>query len=86
MTSSGVTPFVTHPVLGRTTERRAALYDKLGPGTHRCHWCGARVTWKMRGALRRGEAKLFIDQDGKRPVPVCFRCKTLRAVTAEVET
>ncbi|QAY13973.1 HNH endonuclease [Mycobacterium phage Colt] len=29
----------------RVAEHRIVLYDKIGPGTHPCHWCGKPVTW-----------------------------------------
>lgn len=25
---------------------RMILYDRIGPGTHPCHWCGTPVTWR----------------------------------------
>jgi hypothetical protein len=37
-----------HPLAGsggRVYAHRAVLYDKIGPGPHPCHWCGALVDW-----------------------------------------
>lgn len=30
---------------GRVWEHRWVLYEKIGPGPHPCHWCGAMVNW-----------------------------------------
>jgi hypothetical protein len=80
---TGATRFVTHPFLGRTPERRAALFDRIGPGVHRCHWCGARVAWKLRGVQTKGTGRLMIDSEGQRVVPVCVGCKNLRSLTEQ---
>lgn len=37
-----------HPVAGKRDfafVHRVALYDKVGPGSHTCHYCSAVVTW-----------------------------------------
>src|SRR5882762_813129 len=37
-----------HPLAderGRVLAHRALLYDKIGPGPHRCHWCQAEIEW-----------------------------------------
>ena len=39
----------THPLAppsGMVAECRMILYDKLGPGPHPCHWCGALLQWR----------------------------------------
>jgi hypothetical protein len=30
------------------------LYDKLGPGTHPCHWCGTMLEWMVGVGPRSG--------------------------------
>lgn len=37
-----------HPLAdsrGLVYVHRMVLYDAIGPGPHRCHWCGVRVQW-----------------------------------------
>jgi len=37
-----------HPLartIGWVLEHRAVLFDRIGPGWHRCHWCDMRVAW-----------------------------------------
>lgn len=37
-----------HPLAignGVVAEHRHVLYEKIGPGTHPCHWCGALRDW-----------------------------------------
>jgi hypothetical protein len=39
---------VGHPLAhanGAVYAHRAVLWDKIGPGEHRCHWCGRSITW-----------------------------------------
>lgn len=41
-----------HPLAmanGQAYAHRIALYARLGPGAHPCHWCGATLTWRARG-------------------------------------
>lgn len=37
------------PTSGIATVSRLVLYDKIGPGPHPCHWCGAEVAWIVGG-------------------------------------
>ena len=30
---------------GRVRVHRAVLYDAIGPGVHRCHWCRVEIEW-----------------------------------------
>lgn len=34
------------PASGLVKEHRAVLFDAIGPGAHRCHWCGTTVAWE----------------------------------------
>jgi len=47
-----------HPMAyrdGTVLEHVKVLYDKIGPGEHRCHWgCGRMLSW-------RGEIELVVD-------------------------
>lgn len=78
-----------HPLAGesgKVYEHRAVLYDKIGPGSHACHWCLATVVW----SLVRARDELQVDHlnnvgDDNRPsnlVPSCRRCNAGRAVQA----
>ena len=33
------------PASGRIAYARLALYEKIGPGPHPCHWCESEITW-----------------------------------------
>ena len=40
---------VGHPIAdkaGRISEHRLILYDKIGPGKHKCHWCPTIISWE----------------------------------------
>ena len=78
-----------HPLAsdsGILAEHRAVLYEKLGPGTHPCHWCGTSVVWARRKSEAKGQ-RLFADHiDGDRQnnapgnlVPSCCACNTTRS-------
>jgi len=41
-------PLTTHKAQ-QLTEHRAILWEKIGPGPHTCHRCGAFVTWVIGG-------------------------------------
>ena len=50
-----------HPLAGvdgRALEHRLVLFDKIGPGEHRCHWCGTSIRWTTEGLI--GDA-LVVD-------------------------
>lgn len=77
----------SHPLAladGRVRVHRQVLYDAIGAGIHHCHWCGARVEWRIGPAVR---GSLVVDHvDGDRGnndlanlVPACTRCNTQRA-------
>lgn len=39
-----------HPLAdqyGRQYQHRVNLYNKIGPGSHPCHWCATPVSWKI---------------------------------------
>ncbi len=70
-----------HPLAvgtGSLLEHRAVLYDKIGPGSHLCHWgCGKVLTWGV---------DLFVDHldsdrlnnDPDNLVPSCNPCNMHR--------
>jgi hypothetical protein len=76
-----------HPLAdsqGHLPEHRAVLYDKIGPGLHHCHWCGALLRWTNGAYTRKGS--IVTDHiDGKarnnKPtnlVPSCQSCNLKR--------
>lgn len=71
-----------HPLAdgdGYVYEHRFVLYAEIGPGPHRCHWCGCEVEWR---------STLEVDHlNGDRAdnrlmnlVPSCHTCNTRRAL------
>lgn len=75
-----------HPVAsknGRAYEHRVVLYDNIGPGEHRCHWCSTPVSWD---ALQHTPGYLtadHLDFDRKHNapsnlVPSCVSCNMAR--------
>lgn len=78
-----------HPVLGTGVmpEHRLALFDKIGPGPHPCHWCGTSVDWMPGARTRRGALIVdHVDNDGRNNepdnlVPSCQSCNITRART-----
>jgi hypothetical protein len=73
-----------HPLAhadGQVYEHRLVLYEKIGSGTHPCHWCGKLLTW--------GDTlnDLLADHINQNPqnntpenlVPSCFSCNVGRS-------
>lgn len=79
-----------HPLAGargRVLVARATLYDRLGAGSHPCHWCGQLATWTVRPSRGISRGELAVDHLDGNPmnddpanlVAVCNDCNTLRA-------
>lgn len=75
-----------HPVSskrGFVYLHRKVLYNAIGPGPHRCHWCHAEVEWKGTG-----QRKLVVDHVDaiktnnaiENLVPSCHRCNSTRGL------
>lgn len=62
---------------------RIVLYEKIGPGTHDCHWCRKEVEWSVTGSR-----KLVVDHldgvktnnDPSNLVAACHRCNSIRGL------
>lgn len=72
------------PPSGTIAVHRIILYDKIGPGTHQCRWCGKPLEWET-GTKTKGNALLVDHIDGDRMnlapdnlVPACNSCNTTR--------
>lgn len=76
-----------HPIAtknGRVLLHRAALYDKIGPGEHPCHWCGEIVSWE-KSYPKHPDALIVDHLDHDRHnyspenlVPACNPCNSQR--------
>lgn len=73
-----------HPLAdrwGHVLEHRVVLYDKIGPGTHPCHWCERPVTWMARDAEQLDGDHLDFNPSNNSPgnlVPSCDPCNVRR--------
>lgn len=71
----------SHGMLGL---HRAVLFQKIGPGSHPCHWCGKEVSWTNRaGSSSKGLVSDHVDGDRTNNdlsnlVPSCGGCNILR--------
>lgn len=81
-----------HPLAqadGKVYAHRAALYEKIGPGSHKCAHCGRSVTWDGAGISR-----LVVDHkdddrwnnDHENLQPSCRMCNSKRAERADFLT
>jgi hypothetical protein len=72
---------VGHPLAdkaGRIYEHRVVLYDKIGPGSHKCHWCLKIINWDD-GTLTVDH--LDFDRKNNDPEnlePSCLSCNSKR--------
>jgi hypothetical protein len=80
-----------HPLGGPGSHRvltyRLVLYDRIGDGPHRCHWCGREVNWTTggdgRGCPDGALAVDHLDNDIQNHSPdnlvvSCNNCNALR--------
>lgn len=81
----------SHPLScrGKVGEHRVVLYKKIGPGTHKCNWCGVPVVWLVGNEARRARTTqrlvadhLDFDKSNNDPenlVSSCLACNTTRS-------
>lgn len=75
-----------HPLAnqaGMVSLHRAVLYEKIGPGTHACHWCQRPVAWSTGGAKSGALISDHMDFDinnnaAGNLVPACLGCNSMR--------
>lgn len=77
----------SHPiasVTGYLYQHRAVLYDHIGPGCHRCHWCDTEVEWMKRHDPRALNVDHVdadkLNNDLSNLVPSCRRCNSTRGL------
>lgn len=76
----------SHPLAaarGYVYVHRAALYDRIGPGRHSCHWCGVSVEWGDADSPLTAD-HLDWDRRNNTPenlVPSCLACNSKRYET-----
>lgn len=73
-----------HPLasrVGHLLEARKVLYDKIGPGSHLCHWgCGRLLEWGgSTGICADHVDGNRINNDPENIVPSCNPCNGKRA-------
>jgi hypothetical protein len=65
---------------GQVLEHRKVLYDRLGPGSHPCHFCHVPLTWERGTGLEALRIEhLNWDRMDNRPenlVAVCSSCNS----------
>ena len=74
-----------HPLAmrnGKVYTHRLALYEKLGPGVHACHWCSQPIQWLPKGMPHAINVD-HLDNDGANNDPnnlvaSCHPCNTHR--------
>lgn len=80
-----------HPLAqkdGHQYVHRVALFDKIGDGAHKCHWCPKELTWKGPGP------RIVVDHldedrwnnDPDNLVPACRTCNSHRATNPDFQT
>lgn len=78
-----------HPLAHRrgiVREHRVVLYDKIGDGTHQCHWCKKEVVWHtLTNILPDSLLADHLDGDinnnsPENLVPSCNKCNSKRTV------
>lgn len=78
-----------HPLAtknGQVGRHRMVLYDAIGPGPHKCHWCGREIHWVV-GVRGGPSSALVVDHLDGNPhnnalenlVPSCQACNKRRA-------
>jgi 5-methylcytosine-specific restriction endonuclease McrA len=81
-----------HPVAGacgKVYVHRLVLFDAIGPGPHRCHWCNRLVDWSQPSDPDRLEVDhlnaLKDDNRLANLVPSCGECNTNRGAQRRAE-
>lgn len=70
-----------HPLAGsrgRLSVHRKVLYDKIGPGDHKCNWCPKMVGWVKKTLVPDHLDWDKTNNDPDNLVPSCQPCNTKR--------
>lgn len=76
-----------HPLAdksGCVAEHRLVLYKKIGPGKHKCNWCGREIEWQPGNHVHDNALTTdhlnndTLDNDPDNLVPSCHRCNCKR--------
>lgn len=76
-----VRPPAGHPMRtknGAAYEHRVVLFDTIGYGPHRCHWCDAALTWGNNLHVDHLD-RVKDNNDPTNLVPTCQPCNSRRA-------
>ena len=72
---------------GHIRRARRVLFDSIGFGPHRCHWCAKHINWSRRSIHRLEADHLDWDRSNDDPanlVPSCTSCNTRRKRGLEI--
>lgn len=76
----------SHPLAARrgmAWEHRIVLYDTIGPGPHKCHWCATEIDWLPKSDPRHIEADhingIGDDNHPENLVAACHPCNVTRS-------
>lgn len=80
----------SHPLAraqGKVFEHRVVLFERIGPGSHLCHWCGRRLDWEPTDESSALLVADHLDGDGlnNQPtnlVPSCIPCNATREIAS----
>lgn len=85
-----------HPLAaknGKAYEHRVVLYDKIGPGPQKCHYCAVDIVWLVVDPRPNDPRLVYVDHldndrahnDPDNLVESCFRCNQARGLTRRRE-
>lgn len=79
----------SHNGYAKAYEHRLVLFNKIGGGEHKCHWCKKTIAWDGPKSSRIVADHLDADTRNNEPenlVPACWRCNFTRATRTDFLT